>query len=403
MNEPSDADRLSVVANVTTQILSLTFGREIQIRDIERITKEDRNAPVSRLFVDEPAAGIPASVIVKQLNLESFDWDDTEAWPVRSFVQDWAGLAFLNAIPAEQGSCPRLYGGNREHGLIVLEDLGHDHRSLVQPLLEGTCAEAEQALAALYIRLGQMHAHALGKAAMFEQTLRTIHPTMPLRWQDTFLAEARNRVESLIELEPAVWREAGQVVETISNPGPFYTYIHGDPCPDNIFYRGDKLQLIDFATGCFAHALIDAVYARMMFPTCWCANRTPDALVAQLESIYRAELAQTCLPAQDDRTYGQAIVDGCAFWLLITLEWQLHLALDSDRDWGISTFRPRVLARLQAFAAASQEFDHLPAMRGAASRLFDLLSERWPDTTPLPLYPAFRPKTNGNDGSWVDK
>ena len=61
----------------------------------------------------------------------------------------------------------------------------------------------------------------------------------------------------------------------MENPGPFHAYIHGDPCPDNVFFIDGEMLLIDFEFGRFGHALRDALYGRMPFPTCWCCNRLP--------------------------------------------------------------------------------------------------------------------------------
>ena len=42
------------------------------------------------------------------------------------------------------------------------------------------------------------------------------------------------------------------------------------------------------------------------------------------------------------------------------------------------------------FAAAPEASHGLPALRRTASRVLEVLRQRWPATPPLPLYPAFR-------------
>jgi hypothetical protein len=159
------------------------------------------------------------------------------------------------------------------------------------------------------------------------------------------------------------------------NPGPFRAYIHGDPCPDNVFFTGEQLRLIDFEFGCLGHALLDGAYGRMMFPTCWCANRLPRTLLTQMESWYRAVLAAVCPEAEDDRVFEPALVHACASWVVNTLSWHLEGALREDRPWGIATMRPRLLARLEACIATAEEFDQLPAVRGTASRLLEVVDD----------------------------
>ena len=109
-----------------------------------------------------------------------------------------------------------------------------------------------------------------------------------------------------------------------------------------------------------------------------------------MEAAYRTELVKGCPEALEDRVFETALVRVCAFWLLNTLGWQLEGALREDRTWGIATIRPRLLARLEVFLTTAGEFAQLPAVRGTAERLLEVLRERWADAEPLPLYPAFR-------------
>jgi hypothetical protein len=166
-------------------------------------------------------------------------------------------------------------------------------------------------------------------------------------------------------------------------------YIHGDPCPDNVFDSNEQMRLIDFEFGHFGHALIDAAYGRMLFPTCWCANRLPRSMVEQMENRYRTELISSCPEAQEDILFEHALITSCGFWLLNTLAWHLERSLEEDRNWGIASVRQRILARLEAFMTISEELNHFPSIRGTAGHLLDLLQKRWSEIAPLPLYPAF--------------
>ena len=129
-----------------------------------------------------------------------------------------------------------------------------------------------------------------------------------------------------------------------------------------------------------------------MFPSCWCSKRLPLNLVRQMEHTYRVILIQHCPIAQDDEVFETALVNACGFWLLYTLSRHLDYALVKDGDFGISTIRQRILARLKTFIATSQEFNRLLSLRDTSSRLLDLLHQRWSDVADLPLYPAFQTK-----------
>jgi|SRR5688572_7375320 hypothetical protein len=84
-----------------------------------------------------------------------------------------------------------------------------------------------------------------------------------------------------------------------------------------------------------------------------------------------------------------ALVTVCGFWLLSSLNRHLARALEADSEWGIATMRQRGLARLEAFISAAEEFDQLSALQAVASQLLEILQKAWPQTRPLPLYPAF--------------
>ena len=74
---------------------------------------------------------------------------------------------------------------------------------------------------------------------------------------------------------------------------------------------------------------------------------------------------------------------------MYTLSRHLNDALEKEEDFGISTIRQRILARLESFIATSKEFDRLTGLRDTSSRLLDLLLQRWTHVSSLSLYPAF--------------
>jgi len=117
-------------------------------------------------------------------------------------------------------------------------------------------------------------------------------------------------------------------------------------------------------------------------------------MVQQMENTYRAILIQRCPIAEDDQIFETALVNVCGFWLLYTLTRHFESALEKDIDYGISTIRQRILARLEAFIAVSKEFNQLSGLRGTSSQLLALLHRRWFDVIDLPLYPAFQEESS---------
>ena len=386
------ADAFAPIVAAAARLLSERFGREVSLGAAVQLSEEDRRNLLLR--VHDICGPTSFSFIIKKVVVEKYDPEDTASWDSRRFFSDWAGAEFLSAV-LDVPRSPRFYGGDYSTGFFMLEDLG-EHRSLVEPLLEGDAVGAERALLSLSTCLGSVHAGTIGQAAAFERVLGAIGPHVGTFSQA--LTGVGERVNQLLPLldglgvrsETNLRAELDAVVNAIESPGPFFSYIHGDPCPDNVFWDGKELRLFDFEFGGFGHALVDAAYGRMIFPTCWCANRVPNNLISRMEAAYRAELAKGCVEAQDDRIFETAMARVCGFWLLSTLGQSLARALEADRTWGIGTIRQRLLARLEAFIATAEEFDQLPALRGTANRLLEALHRQWGETPPLPLYPAFQ-------------
>lgn len=383
--------RPPAIVAAAAQVLSKNLGREVLLDHGECLSDAERRNQILR--VRDLSEADPASFIIKKVVSDAFDPENLESWDSRRFFSDWAGAEFLSGVLPSRRS-PRFYGGHSRLGFFILEDLGA-HRSLVEPLLEEDAAGAERALISFAACLGAIHAGTCGRVAALEDVFRGIHPGF-----ENFsraLSGFPERVTSMyaaldalgVRAETGLNRELETVGAAIENPGPFLSYIHGDPCPDNVFWDGNELRLIDFEFGGFGHALADAAYGRMIFPSCWCANALPDALVQRMETVYRSTLARGCPEAQDDRTFEGALVAVCGFWLVSTLSRQLANAIEADRTWGIATIRQRVLRRLEAFIATDHELNRLPALRGTSERLLERLRETWQGLQPLPLYPAF--------------
>jgi thiamine kinase-like enzyme len=383
-------DSLRVAAE---RLISATLGGQIHINEIERMTDKGRRNLLLRCLVN-PSSGLPSSFILKKVETEIYNPDDAESWDTKRFFNDWMGSQFLSTVSSKLKHSPHFYGGDRAMGFIILEDIQHC-ASLVEPLLGSDQTQAESALLQYATCLGQLHTDTLGKAAEFAELFKTISPgakpTRPSTRVTVDIHKHQSILESLgIQPESSYLHDLEAINEALNDPGEFLAYIHADACPDNVLDTGKELRLIDFETGHFGHALIDAAYGRMMFPSCWCANRLPHKMVQQMENTYRAIFSQRCPIAEDDKIFEAALVKACGFWLLNTLTRFLEHALEKDLDFGTSTIRQRILARLESFIMTSQEFNQLPGLCSTSSRLLDLLRQRWLNASPLPFYPAFQ-------------
>lgn len=385
-------------------LLSAHFKCPITFSSSTVLSEPDRRNLILRLFIADPAEGIPATVILKKTAIESKG--ETEQEQLSRFAHDWAGIEFLSAIGSHHA--PYFYAGNFEHLFILIEDLGIEHPSLVGPLTRKHSPEnaqvAEVALATYTRRVAQMHADTFGKTDQFEAILKRIYPEV-----ERFHFHEPDDTSKLLALfKRHINYENENLAKEIKTifagieANDFKVLLHGDICPDNVFFQNDDIRLFDFEYGDTGHALLDGVYLRMSMPSCWCAKSTPNDIVVKMEQLYRQEIQKKMPAAKNDVLYNQAMVFACAYWLIRSLIWWLDEfiekdkncpsgLLDSDSVWDVNDngFRPRIISRIQAFLDIANHYQMLPALCEASSQLLESLKSKWPDAKPLSDFPVF--------------
>lgn len=353
---------------------------------VEQFSDDGRRNLLLRCSLAQP----PYSVVIKQTLPIGDQSDEMLGQDQLRFWRDWAGAALLTAV-SDTPISPKFYGGDTALSFIILEDLGTGS-SLVEPLLEGDAQSAEAALQQMMTRLGQMHAAAIGQAQTFDDILHTLDDQAAERVQQS-LPDFAKLPAQLANLGVAVAgfeQELAQVGTAVTRPGPFTTYVHLDPCPDNLFMHNGRLKIIDFEHGNFGHALRDAMYLRMSFPTCWCANQVPPAVIEACEATYRQQLRARLPILNDDALFAEQRLLVCAFWVWNRFDRLLPHTHEQAFEWGIASVRSRVLTYLHTFSHMADAPDKLPAMWETAVQLQTILQDKWPETELLPYYPAFR-------------
>lgn len=381
----------------------------ISIDHYEVLSRENKRNRIVRIYLKEAYGHVPNTLIVKQPASEKYDPDDYHSQNSIMHFNDWAGTEFLSKLfdESETPLTPFFYAGDHKLGFIM-EDLG-THRSMVKfngdkipvdanllPMLfHGKAKQAEQNLDAWMGCLGRFHASTTGKEQQYEKIRRRLggrgHTSREAKadWFRNFIPRLKDTLK-LISLKPtdSFYDELALLANTIEDPGPFLTYVHGDACPDNCLFVDGKVRLIDFETSSFQHALLDAVYPRIAFPTCGWSYALPKSIVEKLENVYRKQLIQGCPEASDDIIFNQGIIDACAIWVISSLE-SLNGSLKKDLAWGVSTSRQRILTRLKALTRLEDIHNHLPVISETALRLSSKLGNLWPESEVLPVYPVF--------------
>lgn len=378
--------------NIPEHILTTYFGSTVRLGNGCDLKGSPRSK-VQRVPILEGPALAPASVIVKQTNSETFDPDatNTAAWLL---FNDWASLQFLRQIEMPTPLTSICYGGDRHAGVFVMEDLGAGTR-LDHLLLSDDAQAAEAGLLAYAEIHGRLHAYTMGKQTEYTRIREALGSTTSSSSFYSYdgLTPAFHAIAELLDipLQPEIDDELAALTHTLLNPGPFLTFVQSDAAPDNFLHDGTNWRLIDFEGSRYAHALLEGVYCRMPFPTCWCVYRLPDTLIQRTEAVYRTELARACPAATDDTLFYRAVVEACITW---TLNFHRHMRplekmLVQDRAIVALTDRQRFLLYLNAAAHASEQFDHMRATGASLRAMAIKLAQLWPDAVEPPYYPAF--------------
>ena len=377
------------------RLLSGALGARVRFNAGEQL-QDGVRAQVYRLQLLAQAGQAPASVIVKQVkSTERNPYEpDNATIPAWTFFNEWASLQFLKELAPRASVGPRLYGGDRALGLLVIEDLGAGTR-LDHFLLGSDPVMAEVGLIAYAARHGRLHATTIGHEAEFTRLRAALGPARLADEADIHerLAAAFSQTAELLGVTPApgAEQELEQMLTVMEQPGPFLAFVQGDACPDNCLFSDSAVRLLDFEGGGFSHALKAGVYGRMHFPTCWCVYRLPPAIPPRMEAAYRDALVQGCPAARDDARLSRAVAEACVYWLLRW--WQMNpLAriLAEDRSVIAATDRQRHLLRADVAAQTTEEVGHLEAMGATIGAMAARMRARWPETEEMPLYPAFR-------------
>ena len=369
-------------------VLSARFGGSVKLDGGEDLGGSDRSYTYRYVVVDGPDQ-VPASAAVKMAR----QWGDSGPYdpdvaenPAIGLLNDWAGLEFLTEVSEGMSSSPVCYGGDRETGLFVMQDMGSP-RQLDHILLGDDGEEAEKALIQLAISLGRMHAATIGKQEIFEKRREALGPTKPygLGWLRVRTRELEEALD--LGIGPEVNEQIDDCIAALETPGPFTAYVHDDPCPDNCLWVDGQIKLLDFENGAYRHALLDGTYGRTLFPSCWCVNQIPGHIPLRMEDEYRNELVAGCPEAGDDALYRQAVAVACAKGAIGSW-WPGQM--EKDGEWGIATYRQRVLLRYYLFARMTEEYGELEALGRWVDLVGVKLREAWGEMEDMPYYPAFR-------------
>lgn len=398
------------IAAAAGSLLSEKFGGRIRLREAETFTTGA--SIVIRCEVVDARPDLPASLIVKKVREDEFEYKPDSPQtpnPAHWLCNDWAASEFLNNIPSTVPLSPLLYGGSREFGLIVLEDLGNGEApNTANALLGDDPRLAEQTLIEHVSLIGQLHAATIGREEEYSRIRRRLGalPKPERLYQDPW-SDSRcgtiptSEVEAAIKLYQAMFENLGVLPATgiadeiefvtsavEAHPKQFLAFCKGDQnAAGDYIRRNGTPRLFDFNACGYRHALIEGMPARM---TWGCMMRLPTRILPSLDRTYQSQLTQQHPEISNDM-FRDAMVAAGARWHIFHVVHRLPDTMTSDRQRGLTTLRQQMIAWLTAFADLSEEFSGMPALGASSRRMVERLGSVWPaEAGKLPYYPAFR-------------
>jgi thiamine kinase-like enzyme len=349
---------------------------------------------VVRCSVKSPDADLQ-TLFIRRSGRNPFDpEDERQSGPTYQLYDYWAGAAF------GPRNGPAFYGGSRDGGFILLEDLGDDV-SLVDALFRDDQKVAKTELNDLAECLGTMHAETFGRESEY---LKIRDALLPNKAQVS-ACDAKNIRSSIDELKATVAslgidisNSAEADIETIAdlldNPGDFLTFIHRDPIPSNFIRTGGKMRILDFEFSGYGHALTDIATFRMGMPTNGQPGRLPQEMIDLIESRHRSQLEDSSEFTADDSAYDRALVLACGWWMMMELIRNLGQAAEDnipeDQHPKVAARRSWITTRLIAFIDIAESRGYARELLGLSEQLLDRLSLRWgEEAQPLDYFPVF--------------
>jgi len=376
---PKEIEREMIALRATT-VLQRTWKEAFHLEHPTLVSDRGRN-DVLRYRV-QGTATLPESVIVKRIQ-NPLD-------PIRGLTE-WASLAFLSQVTDEPPVAPQFFGGDREHLLFVMEDLGEEG-NLEQILRLPEQSRAISMLCALASQMGRLHATTMGKERQFERLCEDLSLTgisSRLSEAERWLEECHHVLDwcrTLSYQPPAGFEQVcRRIAETFTHPGAYLTLTHGDPAPSNNQLRGSTFYLLDFEYAGYRHALYDLTGWNVLCPL-------PKACVDLMSHHLRAALLPACPEAGDDESYQAAWAMLCAYRALAMLSWMPLRLLKRDLPWAEKgSRREAMVVALSRCEEATRGVPGLEVIAEVSAQLCRRCQALWPDikAESHPAWPAF--------------
>ena len=361
-------------------LLTDRMGAQVELADPEDLGGSIRSV-VLRVRVARNPFSLPRTLVVKHT---------TAAAPENSgdpFAREAASCQLFTALHPDHRPGPALIASDSVRRLLVLEDLGRS-ATVAGTLMRGEPTQAVRTLLDWARALGRLHAATSDREADFAALLRRLgeHGTAdPIREQGlTAVATLPNLLGTALGVTtPAEVRVDASRAAELLDSRYYRAYSPADLGPDNAVVVGRTVRFIDFESGGFRTALLDAAQLRAPLPSSWSGYAIPRRLSEAMLSAWHAEVAALWPELGDRATSAGLVLDGQLLWtwsstwrVLSGPDLRLHAPALVDRWEG--------LADDAAATGRTAVAEHAAAVGAALRGRFDVTG------VALPPYPALR-------------
>src|SRR5262245_10599584 len=186
------------IVNLAEKMLSRQFDQVVRL-GLDRVFSSFKSVVV-RCRVERNSASLPEALIVKKAREDRIGYfPDSEAAQnaAHELFNDWAAARFLDGLGHDPPLSPRFYAGDRENGLIVLEDLGDGEAPNTMVALLGHDRGLVEAGARWNI-LHLIHRVPTALSGDYQRGLTTLRQQV-VAWLDAFadLSDERQQLQAL--------------------------------------------------------------------------------------------------------------------------------------------------------------------------------------------------------------
>jgi len=317
-------DPVTEVVQAAQRLLARRTGAPVTLVDPIDLGGSDRTM-VLRVRAEENPFSLPKTMVIKRmLGVRTGRSADVAR---EAFLRETVSYQFGNVLRPENRPGAELFAHDVEDGLLVLADLGNGP-TLADVLLRGEESTMQHGLMAWAQALGRMHAATADGEDDFRVLLRRAKPGA---WPYPLASGAELALKQLPQLLEAqlsvrtlsAVRERAAGTQRLLGPDALRAFSPSDLCPDNAMITDEGVRFLDFEWGGFRDVTLDAAYALVPFPACWCIHEVSDAQSEELVQAWRSEVVGVWPQLADDRVLWPRMLDAQLLWVWLSTYWFL--------------------------------------------------------------------------------